>query len=267
MSFDPKNHKRVNDILLGPLERPALAWLARHMPSWVTPDLLTGTGLFAAILIFASYWLTNYNHNFLWLASFGFLLNWFGDSLDGTLARYRRIERPHYGFFIDHVIDVVAETFIFLGIGLSPYVDFQIASLALVAYFMVSILAFLMALVNGVFRISDSKFGPTEIRAIAILTNTIIYFFGNPSIQLPFGNFLLFNVIVGLVIFLLLYLFVTNAIQEARAQAKIDGLIKKTERTEARREKENRMIAQKKRGNKRHKENKGLVFAKKPHQS
>jgi len=75
-------HKRVNDILLGPLERPALIWLAAHMPQWVSPDLLTLIGFIAALLIALSYWLTNFNKNYLWLANFGFVLNWFGDSLD-----------------------------------------------------------------------------------------------------------------------------------------------------------------------------------------
>ena len=77
------------------------------MPAWVTPDILTGTGLFASLLIAVSYGLTRLNENFLWLATFGFILNWFGDSLDGTLARYRKIERPKFGYFIDHVVDTV----------------------------------------------------------------------------------------------------------------------------------------------------------------
>ncbi|MGA9398496.1 MAG: CDP-alcohol phosphatidyltransferase family protein, partial [Anaerolineaceae bacterium] len=133
------NHKRINDILFGPLERPALAWLAAHMPEWVTPDLLTMIGLLSSLLIFVSYWLTQKSSAFLWLASFGFVLNWFGDSLDGTLARYRKIERPKYGFFVDHVIDAIDEVMVFFGLGLSPYVTFTIANLALVAYLLVSV--------------------------------------------------------------------------------------------------------------------------------
>lgn len=92
-------HTRVNKILLGPIERPALSWLAQKMPAWVTPDKLTITGFLGTILVAVSYVLTNQNHAFLWLASLGLVINWFGDSLDGTLARYRKIERPQYGFF------------------------------------------------------------------------------------------------------------------------------------------------------------------------
>ncbi|MFQ5822740.1 MAG: CDP-alcohol phosphatidyltransferase family protein [bacterium] len=100
-----KSHKRINDILLGPIEPPVLKWIVVCMPQWVTPNMLTGVGLIAAIIICVSYWLSNFNKNFLWLANFGFILNWFGDSLDGTLARYIKIERPKFGYFIDHTLD------------------------------------------------------------------------------------------------------------------------------------------------------------------
>ena len=103
-----EKHKRINDIFFGPIERSLIAWLVQRMSRWVTPDVLTLIGFFAAILIGVSYWLTNYIKNYLWLATFGFMLNWFGDSLDGNLARYRKLERPRYGFFIDHTVDTVS---------------------------------------------------------------------------------------------------------------------------------------------------------------
>src|SRR5690554_1739776 len=102
---DVRNHTRINQTILGPLEKPALQWMAARLPVWVTPDTLTGIGIFASVLIFISFVLTNIHPGFLWLASFGVVLNWFGDSLDGTLARYRKIERPQYGFFVDHAVD------------------------------------------------------------------------------------------------------------------------------------------------------------------
>ncbi|HJQ14312.1 MAG TPA: CDP-alcohol phosphatidyltransferase family protein, partial [Anaerolineales bacterium] len=119
-----RNHRRVNDILLGPLERPTLKWLAAHMPAWVTPDICTIVGVLGSLGVTASYILTTYDRNFLWLASLGFVVNWLGDSLDGTLARYRRIERPIYGFFVDHTIDACSVSVIMLGLGLTPYVSF-----------------------------------------------------------------------------------------------------------------------------------------------
>jgi len=194
--MEQQKHTRVNNILLGPLERPALKWLAEHMPAWITPDHLTAVGLAASILIFAAYWLTSLNPAFLWLASFGFLLNWFGDSLDGTLARHRQIERPLYGFFVDHAIDSLSMVLIFCGLGLSPYVRFEFALLALVGYLLLSVYTYLVTYVNGVFRISFAGLGPTEIRTIAILINTIVFFSGNDmvAVNLPIpGPFTVFD--------------------------------------------------------------------------
>ncbi|MEL6929454.1 MAG: CDP-alcohol phosphatidyltransferase family protein [Cyanobacteria bacterium J06600_6] len=105
-------HTRINDILLAPLEKPALQWLAARMPSWVSPDLLTLFGIFGAIVILFAYLLANWTPGFLWLASLGLIINWFGDSLDGTMARYRQIERPKYGFFVDHTVDSLNEVLI-----------------------------------------------------------------------------------------------------------------------------------------------------------
>jgi len=174
-----KKHIRINNTVLSFLERPTLQFLAKRMPSWVNPDVLTVLGFLAALLVGVSYFLTNFNRNFLWLASFGLIMNWFGDSLDGTLARYRKIERPRYGFFLDHIVDCVSEIFIILGIGVSPFVDYKLASLVLVGYLSFSILIYITTYVEGIFKISYGKMGPTEIRAIAILANTIVYFLGN----------------------------------------------------------------------------------------
>lgn len=219
---DLSGEKRVNDILLGPIERPALVWLAAHMPQWVTPDFLTILGFLASILIFVSYWLTNISSWFLWLASFAFLLNWFGDSLDGSLARYRKIERPRYGFFVDHTVDAVSEVLVFLGIGLSPYVDFRLASLALIGYLLLSILIFIKTYVDGIFRISWAHLGPTEMRVIAILANTLVFFIGNPVISLPFGRWSLYNVILFALTLTLFIAYLVIVLQQASYLASVE---------------------------------------------
>jgi phosphatidylglycerophosphate synthase len=157
-----ETHHRVNNILLGPLERPALEWLAKHMPMWVTPDLLTTLGLLSAVLISASYYLSSFNRNYLWLANLGLFLNWFGDSLDGNLARYRHIERPHYGFFIDHTVDTISEVLVFIGIGLSPYVDLKLALLALVGYQCMANLVYITTSVKGNSRSPTHPWGPRK---------------------------------------------------------------------------------------------------------
>lgn len=218
------NHRRINDILLGPLERPTLKWLAAHMPAWVTPDILTTIGVLGSVSVAISYVLTNYDRNFLWLASLGFIVNWFGDSLDGTLARYRRIERPIYGFFVDHLIDAFSGTIIFLGLGLTPFVDFRVACLALIAYLLLSVLVFLRSSVAGIFKISYGKLGPTEIRALAVLLNIFMYSGGVQNYSMNLGisqiTFSPYDLIVTAIGLLLLSFFVVTGIQETIRMAK-----------------------------------------------
>jgi archaetidylinositol phosphate synthase len=219
---DIKNHQRVNDILLGPLERPALQFFARNMPAWVTPDKLTTLGLMGSVLIFVSYLLTRWNPVFLWLASLGFVINWFGDSLDGTLARYRKIQRPIYGFFIDHSLDAVSETLVFIGLGLSPYVRLDLALLALVGYLLMSVLVYIRTCVDGVFKISYGKLGPTEVRVLAIIANTVLFFSSNPQWNTSVGTFGVYDLFVIGVIILLYGFFLSTTAQEIRRLQHVD---------------------------------------------
>ena len=218
-----ENHKRENDILLGFLERPALKWLAAHMPAWVTPDVLTWLGILASILIFISYAFTNVSEYFLILASLGFVLNWLGDSLDGTLARYRHIERPRYGFLIDHFVDAISTVLIFIGLGLSPYVDLTVACMGVIAYLLVSIMVYLITYVTGVFQITNAKIGPTEIRLLAIIANTSMLIIGNPIVNLPvFGPTTLYTLFVGFIALLMTLYFLFNTSMQARKLQLLD---------------------------------------------
>jgi CDP-alcohol phosphatidyltransferase. len=222
---DINKHKRVNDILLDPLERPALEWLAAHIPPWLTPDGCTVIGTLGAIVILAGYALSTFNRNFLWLATFGFFVNWFGDSLDGTLARHRHIERPVYGFFIDHTMDAFNEVMIFLGLGLTPYVSFNVACLILIAYLLLSVLVYVRTCVAGEFKISYSKLGPTEFRVVAILLNIGMYFGGLHTFSVAAGafgqlTFSIYDLIVTAFTLLLLYFFVVTAAKETIRLAK-----------------------------------------------
>jgi archaetidylinositol phosphate synthase len=218
---DIKEHKRVNDILLGPLERPALQWIAGHLPAWATPDMMTVIGIAGALIIAVSYALTQFHPAFLWLATLGFIINWFGDSLDGTLARYRHIERPKYGFFIDHITDVLTEIIIVLGIGLTPYVSFMVASLACIAYITMSVLVYVRMNVMGEFKISYNKLGPTEVRVIVIILNTVMYFVGFASIKFSLGSvpiaISVYDLVVTAITLLLLYFFGSTSIRQSIA--------------------------------------------------
>ena len=182
-----EKHTRVNDILLGPLERRALAWLCERLPAWVTPDKLTLLALAAGVLTAVSYACTGYSKHFLWLASFGLVLHWFGDSLDGSLARFRKIERPRYGYFVDHSLDTLVELMVGIGVGMSPFVRMDCMLFAVCAYLALSVSVNIRTCVTGVFQISYGKFGPTEMRVLIIILNTIFYLADNPVIGNVYG--------------------------------------------------------------------------------
>jgi phosphatidylglycerophosphate synthase len=163
-----KRVSRIQENVLAVSERKLLNWLCARMPRWVTPDLLTGTGVLGAVAIFAGYALSTYGAGWLWLAIAGYVMQWFGDSMDGSLARFRKIERPRFGFFIDHSCDGLTLLLILSGIGLSPYVSFDIAMVTLAGYLLLSIHAFLATHVLGEMRLSYLSLGPTELRFVLI---------------------------------------------------------------------------------------------------
>ena len=217
-----EKHHRILDTFTGPIEKPVLLWLAARMPDWVTSDFLTGIGTLGSIIIFVSYWLTNKNVYFLWLACFGFFVNWFGDSMDGTLARYRKIERPKYGFFIDHVVDAYNEVLVFLGLAVSPFVRFELATLALIGYLLLSILVYITTCVMGEFRISYGKLGPTEARLIAVSANILVFFVGNPKIRLLGITTTIYDWLAIVVIGILAIILATTTVSRARSLSELD---------------------------------------------
>jgi archaetidylinositol phosphate synthase len=219
---DIRKHKRILDTFTGPVERPLLLWLASRQPAWMTPDILTGVSIFGALVIFIGFILTNFSKNYLWLATFGFIINWYGDSLDGTLARFRHIERPIYGFYIDHVADAFVELMIFLGLGFSPYVRFDLACLALIGYFLLSVLVYVRTCVKGEFTISYGKLGPTEARLIAISGNTLVFFFGAATFSLFSFTLTIYDWIAIAVIILEATISVVTAFRQASLLSKQD---------------------------------------------
>ena len=192
---DIRKHKRVKDMLFGSLERPALKWLCEHSPSWLTPDILTTIGLLGSALSFLGYLLSNYHPAYLLLSSLGMLVNWYGDSMDGSLARYRKTERPRYGFFVDHTLDAVAQLIVFLGFASSPFARFDVAMSTLVVYYLMDILVLARTSVQGEFKITYGKIGPTEVRVLVVIINTILMFW-DPALRLSFGEFHLFDVVL-----------------------------------------------------------------------
>jgi archaetidylinositol phosphate synthase len=170
--------KRVNGGALGGAERAALAWMAERLPRWVVPDHLTGLGLTGALVAACGYVATHWAIEWLWLACSGLLLNWIGDSLDGTMARLRRIERPRYGFFVDHTSDLFAQVSIFLALGLSPCAHFAVACIGLIAFLMAFVYSLICTEVHDTMRITYFGFGPTEIRALLVAGNLLTLWAG-----------------------------------------------------------------------------------------
>jgi phosphatidylglycerophosphate synthase len=166
--------EREPNFLFARLERRFLPWLAGKLPRWVLPDDLTAVGVLAAFGVCAAYQLSNEDSAWLWAASGLLVVQWLGDSLDGTLARVRKIQRPKYGFYLDHIVDAIATAAIGIGLGLSPFMLLSIGTLIVVAYLILSINVYLESMAFGRFRLGYGYLGPTEIRAVLILLNTAL---------------------------------------------------------------------------------------------
>jgi archaetidylinositol phosphate synthase len=178
-----ENATRLQNSFTSAPERKALLWLAARMPPSINSDHLTLLGFAAMFLAGCSYALARWNPWGLLLATICLALNWLGDSLDGTLARARNRQRPRYGFYVDHVIDSVGALFLMAGLALSGYVDWRIAIGLLVAFFLLSIESYLASYTLGIFRLSFAKFGPTEIRILLGIANTVLFFLPSARIS------------------------------------------------------------------------------------
>jgi len=185
---------RLQDSFTAAAERKTLAWLAVRLPAWVHSDHLTLLGFAAMLGAGASYALAREHRVGLILATFFLALNWFGDSLDGTLARLRNRQRPRYGFYVDHMIDTFGGLFLMGGLALSGFIDWRIALGMFIAFLMLSVQVYLATYTLGKFQLSFAKFGPTEIRILLSLGNVALWFrpdqriFGSPVRILDAGG-------------------------------------------------------------------------------
>jgi archaetidylinositol phosphate synthase len=187
-----KDAMRLQESFTARAERKTLAWLASRLPSWVNSDHLTLLGFLAMFFSGASYALARTNRVGLIFATLFLAVNWFGDSLDGTLARLRSRQRPRYGFYVDHMIDTVGGLFLMGGLALSGFVDWRIAIAMFVAFLMLSIEVYLAAYTLGTFRLSFAKFGPTEIRILLALGNIVLWFY--PATRVYGSSYRVFDV-------------------------------------------------------------------------
>ena len=220
---------RIQTSILNAAEKKVLVWLAERQPSWMTSDILTYIGTFGAIVIAVGYILSSRDMNWLWLSSLGFVVNWYGDSLDGTLARVRNRQRPIYGYYLDHTVDAVNELIIVLGIGLSGMVHLSLALLILALYLMLTINVSINAHLKKEFRLTYARMGPTELRIIMIIVNTVLVLI--PSIGTFSHTFMLWgreftfrtmDYIATFIFLALLLIYLTEIVKDAKEYARLD---------------------------------------------
>ena len=174
--------RRVNQSLTASIEKRALLWMAERAPRWLTSDQLTLLGLCAQIGAGVFYALSRYNRFALLLVIVCLALNWLGDSLDGTLARVRRHERPRYGFYVDHIVDLFGSIALMLGLACSGFLHWHTAMAMLVAFLLLSGESYLATYTLGCFQLSQGIFGPTEIRILLVIGNLAL-------LHSPYANF------------------------------------------------------------------------------
>jgi phosphatidylglycerophosphate synthase len=189
-----EKHKRVQESLLAPLERRALQWFAKRMPGFINSDHLTVLGLAAMALAGGFYYLAKWDPWYLHLVNVAIILNWFGDSLDGTLARVRNKLRPKYGYYVDHILDNFGVLFVVVGLSLSGFMSEKVAFPFLIIYFLLNINIYLATSSLGVFQISFNKMGPTELRIalmignLVLLSKPVVHLFGQPFLLFDIGG-------------------------------------------------------------------------------
>ena len=183
---------RIQGSITASAEKKALIWMAARMPARVTADHLTLLGLMAQFCAGVSYALARWNRNALWAVVFFIALNWFGDSLDGTLARVRNQQRPRYGFYVDHMVDTFGASFLMVGLAVSGYLHWQVALAMLVAFLVLSVETYLATYCVDRFEMSHGLFGPTEIRILLVIGTVALYV--HPHAHLLGREFLLFDI-------------------------------------------------------------------------
>jgi len=186
------NARRVQESLSSGIERKALLWLAARTPAAINSDHLTLLGFTAQFFAGVCYALARWNKYALLAATFFIAVNWLGDSLDGTLARFRNQQRPRYGFYVDHIIDTFGAAFLMGGLAISGYLHWGVAIAMLIAFLMLSIEVYLATYTLGHFQLSYWLFGPTEIRILLAIGNTTLLF--RPTVHVLGHVFRLFDV-------------------------------------------------------------------------
>jgi phosphatidylglycerophosphate synthase len=210
-------HTRLQGSILSEAEKRALVWMAERMPAWINSDHLSALGLVSMAGTGASFWLAGTHPRVgLPLVAMCLFLNWLGDSLDGTLARVRHRQRPRYGFYLDHVIDIAGTTLMLAGLAASGYMNPLLAMATLVAWLLVAGESFLATQARSVFRLSFLWLGPTELR-IVIAAGALSLLGGGMVTVAGLGPFRLFDLAGAAASAGLALAFIVNAVRNTVA--------------------------------------------------
>jgi archaetidylinositol phosphate synthase len=211
-----KTYTRVQQSWLAANERVVLVFLAKSLPRWIKPDHLTILGVGGSLLCGIGFAASSLSPRLLWLVPIGLVVNWAGDSLDGSLARVRQTERPRYGFFVDHTSDIVSQVFIFMGMALSPYVRFETGCLLLMSYWLAAMFTFIRTIAVQVFQISYFGIGPTEIRIGLMVYGFSLLTIGPLPVATRIGVLSLMDILAIVIFAAVLISFTLMILSEAR---------------------------------------------------
>lgn len=224
-----KQATRIQTSVFNGLEKKILVWMAERQPRWVTSNFLSFIGFVGAVVIATGFILSDKNINYLWISSLGLLINWYGDSMDGTLARVRNTQRPLFGYYLDHILDGVNESIMFIGAGISALMHMPLALLVLLLYLLITINVSINAHLRREFKLTYLKMGPTEFRIAIIIANTIMIF--SEKVRNFIWNIEIFNHEVALTAFdclaivlivLLLLIFIFTVVTDLKYYNEVD---------------------------------------------
>lgn len=213
--------RRVLDGATAGLEKQVLRWLAARVPRPVTSDHLTLLGFLATAACGALYGASGRHPWLLLLANLALALNWLGDSLDGTLARHRRCERPRFGFYVDHLLDAFGAVLVLGGLALSGLMSPLVGAALLASYLLLAVETYLATYAIGCFRISWGPVGGTELRLGLVVLNTAAFLW--PQLALGGRQWLLFDLAALPATAALLVVTVVAGVRGTRALVREEG--------------------------------------------
>ena len=213
---------RQQESLLAAAEKKCLYWLARRLPAWVQPDHLTLLGFASMFLAGCTYALARWWPPSLLVVALWLAVNWFGDSLDGTLARFRNRQRPRYGFYVDHMVDSFGTLFLVAGLALSGYMSERVAVALLVSFLLLSINSYLATYTLGTFQLSFWKFSPTELRVLLAIGNAVA--FVRPLVTVFGARYRFFDVAGAVAVVVMLGVLVVSMVRNTRKLYRLEKI-------------------------------------------